>query len=50
MPRNRSKVVPEGIGLPHHNIFESDQLTMADLYRMITQEFDRLDKLFDDLT
>ena len=51
MPRNRSKAVPEGSGpVPHHDEYGSDHSTMADLYRMVKERFDRSYKQFDDLT
>ena len=50
MPRNRSKAVPEGNNsVPHHDVFGSDQPTMANLRRTIEERFDRSDnKQFDD--
>ena len=48
MPRKRSKAVPEGSGpVPHHDEFGSDQPTMADLYRMIEERFDKSDRNLD---
>ena len=42
MSRNRSKDVPEGIGLvPHHDELRSGEPTMADLHRMLEENFDR---------
>ena len=47
MPRNRSKSVPKGNGpVPHHDEFRSGEPTMAELYRMLKQEIDRMDKNF----
>ena len=44
MLRKKSKAVPEGNGpVPHQDEFGSDQSTMADLYRMIEERFDRSD-------
>ena len=46
-----SKAVSEGNGpLPHHDEFESTQPTMADLYQVTIERFDRSDKEFDGLT
>ena len=51
MPRKWSKGVPESNGsVPHHDEFGSDQPTMADLYRMSKERFDRLSKQFGGLT
>ena len=42
MSRNRSKAVPEGNGpVPHHYEFGSGDATMADLYRILEENFDR---------
>ena len=42
MPRNRSEAVPEGNDpVPHQDEFGPDQPTMADLYQMIEERFDR---------
>ena len=51
MPRIKSKAVPEGNGpVPHHDEFGFDEPTMADLYRMIKERFDRSDEKFDERT
>ena len=51
MPRKESEAVPEGNGLvPQQEQFGSDQPTMADVYRMIEELFDRSDRKFDELT
>ena len=50
MPQKKNKAVPDCNGLvPYHDEFGSDQLTMADLYRIIKERFDRSDKQFDEL-
>ena len=49
-PRNRSKAVPEGNGpFPHHDEFGSGEPTMAEVYRMLEELFDRSDKQLDEL-
>ena len=48
MSRNRSKAVPEGNGpVPHRGEFGSGEPTMADLYQMFKNNFDRMDKNLD---
>ena len=43
MPRNRSKVVPESNdAVPQHDKFGSGEPTMAELYLMLGQNFDRM--------
>ena len=43
MPRNWSKAVPEGNDLvPQHDEFGPDQPTLANIYRLFEQGFDRL--------
>ena len=42
MPRKQSKTVSEGNdSVPHHNEFGFGEPTMADLYRMLEENFDR---------
>ena len=51
MPRKWSSAVPEGNGsVPHHDEVGPDQPTMADLYRMIEELFDRSVRKLDELT
>ena len=54
MPRKESEAVPKGNGLaPQQHKFDSGQPTLADVYRMIEELFDksnkRLEKLSDDI-
>ena len=50
MPRKWSKAVPEGNGpVPHHDEVGPDQPTMADLYRMIEEIFDKSGRKLDKL-
>ena len=54
MPRNWSKAVPEDNGLvPQQEEFGSDQPTLADIYRLFEESFDRqlkiMDKLVEDM-
>ena len=45
MPRKESKAVPEGNGpVPQQEKFGSGQLTLADVYRMFKERFDRSDR------
>ena len=51
MPRKQGKAVPESNDLvSHHDEFESGEPTMADLYRMIIEQFDRSDDQCNELT
>ena len=46
MPRNWSKAVPEGKGpVPQQEEFGTDQPTLADVYRLFKERFDRQLKL-----
>ena len=47
MPREHSKAVPDGDGpVPHHDEFGGGEPTMADLYRMLEESFDKkVDKM-----
>ena len=48
MPRKQSKAVPKGNGLIlHHDEIGSGKPTMADLYQMLEERFDRMDKNID---
>ena len=48
MPRKQGKAIPEGNGpVPYHDKFGSGESTMADLYRMLKNNFDRKDKSLD---
>ena len=49
MPRNWSTVVPEGNGPVCHDEVGPDQPTLADLYRMIEELFDKSDRGLDEL-
>ena len=49
MPRKWSKSVPEGNGPVCHDKVGSDSPTMADLYRMVKERFDKSDRKLDDL-
>ena len=45
MPRNRRNAVPESNDLfSHHDEFGSEEPTMAELYRMLEERFDGMDK------
>ena len=45
MPRKESKAVPEGNGpVPQQEEFGSGEPTMADVYRMFKERFDRSDR------
>ena len=51
MPRTWSKAVPEGNGLvSQQEEFGSDQSTLADIYRMVEELFDKSDRKMDQLT
>ena len=51
MPRNWSKAVPEGNELvSQQEEFGSDQSTLADIYRMVEELFDKSDRNMDQLT
>ena len=42
MPRNRGKAVPEGNGPgPHHDEFGPDRRTLAGIYRLFEERFDK---------
>ena len=42
MLRNRSKTAPGGNGsVPHHDEYGPDQPTMADIYRLFDERFDK---------
>ena len=48
MPRKKSKAVPEGNGPdPQNDEVGCGEPTMADLYQMIKNNLDRMDKNFD---
>ena len=50
MPRSWSKAVPEGNGpAPQQEKLVSDQPTLADVYRMLEELFDKLDRKIDEL-
>ena len=50
MPRNRSKAVPKGNSpAPQQDEFGSNQLTLADVYRLFEERFDRQLKIMDEL-
>ena len=50
MLREASKTVPEGNGpVPQKEEFESGQLTMGDVYRLLVEKFDRMDSYSDRL-
>ena len=45
MPRKQSKAVPEGNGpVLHHDEFGSDESMMADIYRLLEEILDRINK------
>ena len=51
MSRNWSEAVPEGNGpVPQQDEFESDQPTLADVYRMMEELFDKSGRKLDELT
>ena len=51
MPRNWSKAVPEGNGpVPQREEFGPDQPTLADVYRLFEESFNRQLKIMDELT
>ena len=51
IPRKRSKAVPEGNGpFSHPDGFVSGELTMAELYRMLEEKNNIMDKIFDRMT
>ena len=51
MPRKESEAVPDGNApVPQQKEFESDQPTLADVYRMIEELFDKSDRKLDQLT
>ena len=50
MPRNRSMAVPEGnYPVPQQDEFGPAQPTLADLYRMVEELFDKSDRKLDEL-
>ena len=49
MPWNRSTPVPEGNGPIRHDELGPDQPTLADLYRIIEELFDKSDRKLDEL-
>ena len=49
MPGKWSKAVPEGNGpVPHDEVWPN-QPTVADLYRIVKERFDKLDRKLDEL-
>ena len=49
MPRNWSKTVPEGNGpVPQQQELGSGQPTLADVYQMVKELFDKSDKKMDE--
>ena len=48
MPRKESEAVPEGNGpVPQQEEFESGEPTLADVYRLFEERFDRQQKIMD---
>ena len=50
MSRNESKAVPESNGPAPHDDYGYGEPTMAELYRMLKERSDRMDKNFDRMT